>query len=67
MSKGHGNIAAIGTEALNKEWGTSFKTFLKLGDSHDEISVLKENLRKYRSNADWTSVLYLEGNYIHVI
>lgn len=64
MAKGHDNIAAIGSEKLNEKWGVSFKPLLRREDQHDEVAVLKDNLRMYRngSTADWDSVPKLDGN-----
>ncbi|WP_060859919.1 peptidoglycan-binding protein [Paenibacillus riograndensis] len=58
MSKGQGNIAAIGTAVLNTKWGTNYKELLRKGDSHAEVAVLKENLRNYRSGSrgDWSKI-----------
>lgn len=58
MSKGHANIAAIGTAALNKVWKTDYKSILRRDDSHAEVAILKNNLKEYRahSSEDWTSI-----------
>lgn len=65
MSKGHANIAAIGTAKLNTFWGTNYLTSLKKGNVHAEVAVLKENLRTYRANSDakkWNGVPSLANN-----
>lgn len=58
MSKGQGNIAAIGTSALNNKWGTTYKEILRRDDIHMEVAVLKNNLREYRSHSseDWNNI-----------
>ena len=48
MSWGHGNIAAIGTAALNDHAGTNFLSAYGGGTTHPQVVVLKSNLREYR-------------------
>ncbi|WP_243734972.1 peptidoglycan-binding domain-containing protein [Paenibacillus turpanensis] len=46
---GTNGIAAVGTSALNSKWGTNFQSTYSLGQTHAQIGVLKENLKKWRS------------------
>lgn len=64
MAKGHGNVAAIGSEKLNAKWNTNFKPSLQKGDMHPEVTVLKSNLQSYRfqTMGDWSTVPELTGN-----
>lgn len=65
MAAGHNNVAAVGTTDSNQFYTTNFQSTYRLGNSHAQVSVLKDNLRTYRSITPsylWTSVPSLAGN-----
>ncbi|MFD1738842.1 peptidoglycan-binding protein [Bacillus salitolerans] len=65
MAAGHNNVAAVGTSDSNAEYGTNFKSTYRLGDSHEQVAVLKANLRDYRGKTPsnlWIGIPSLIGN-----
>lgn len=65
MAAGHHNVAAVGTAASNAHFTKKFLASYCEGVSHPQVSVLKDNLRRYKSSTSihlWSGAASLDGN-----
>lgn len=46
---GHNNIAAVGSSSSNSFYSTSYASSYSLGTTHEQVKVLKQNLKDWRA------------------